>query len=126
MRVVDTSTWIEWIGDGSMADAVSPHMPHPEDWVVPTIVLLEMMKVLRRQSELEIIKQIKTLVETCILAPLDAEIAHLAAEISVKHKLATADAIIYATALHYGADLLTCDAHFKGLEGVIYIAKLSQ
>jgi predicted nucleic acid-binding protein len=46
-----------------------------------------------------------------------------AAELCGRHKLATADAIVYATALEYGADLLTCDAHFAGLTGVVFIAK---
>ncbi len=36
---------------------------------------------------------------------------------------ATADAIVYATALAHGAELLTCDAHFEGLANVIYIRK---
>lgn len=30
-----------------------------------------------------------------------------------KYRLATADAIVYATALQHGAELLTCDAHFE-------------
>ena len=34
-----------------------------------------------------------------------------------------ADAIIYATALDAGADLLTCDAHFADLPNVVYVAK---
>lgn len=38
-----------------------------------------------------------------------------------EHKLATADAIIFATARTRGATLLTCDAHFTGLPGVAVI-----
>lgn len=38
-------------------------------------------------------------------------------------KLATADAIVYATALGYGADLLTCDRHFEKLPDVRFIPK---
>lgn len=38
-------------------------------------------------------------------------------------KLATADAIVYATARNQGAELLTCDAHFKGLPDVALFAK---
>ncbi|EJZ18110.1 PilT protein domain-containing protein [Rhizobium sp. Pop5] len=48
-------------------------------------------------------------------------LARRAAEISAALKLANADAIIYATAEHHNADILTCDAHFKGLERVLYI-----
>jgi len=37
------------------------------------------------------------------------------------HLLAIADAIVYATALLHGADLLACDAHFDGLPGIMFI-----
>jgi hypothetical protein len=39
--------------------------------------------------------------------------------------LATADAIVYATALAQGADLLTCDQHFEGLANVRFTPKLA-
>ena len=54
---------------------------------------------------------------------LDTDIALLAAELHQRHKLATADAIVYATAQMQGADLLTCDTHFEGLPGVAYFRK---
>lgn len=47
----------------------------------------------------------------------------MAAELPREHKLATADAIVYATARHAGADLLTCDAHFQNLPGVAFFPK---
>ncbi len=40
-----------------------------------------------------------------------------------EHELGTADAIVYATARRQGAELLTCDAHFKGLRDVALLAK---
>ncbi|MCA7120580.1 MAG: PIN domain-containing protein [Acidibrevibacterium sp.] len=46
-----------------------------------------------------------------------------AADLGAQHKLATADAIVYATALAHGADLLTCDRHFDGLRGVLFVPK---
>ncbi len=58
-----------------------------------------------------------------VVIPLTSEIALSAAELSGAHKLATADAIIYATALMHDADVLTCDAHFKNLPRVTYIEK---
>ncbi|MGC8477836.1 MAG: hypothetical protein ACP5NP_15910 [Acetobacteraceae bacterium] len=39
------------------------------------------------------------------------------------HKLAAAAAIVNATALAHGADLLTCDRHFDGLRGVHLLPK---
>jgi predicted nucleic acid-binding protein len=40
-----------------------------------------------------------------------------------QHKLATADAIVYATAQKLGAELLTCDEQFKGLPGAVLFTK---
>ena len=59
----------------------------------------------------------------CNIVPLDTRTAASAAEFSRLHKLPTADAIIYATAIGSEADLLTCDQHFEGLASVIYLAK---
>ena len=46
-------------------------------------------------------------------------IALMAADLHRQYKLATADAIVYATAQRHGAELLTCDEHFKGLPGAV-------
>jgi len=48
-----------------------------------------------------------------------------AAEACRVHKLATADAIILATAYTRHATLVTCDAHFEGLPGVRLIEKIA-
>ena len=57
---------------------------------------------------------------TCVVINLDSRIALLAADLHREHGLSTADAIIYATARDQGAELITCDAHFKDLPGVRY------
>jgi len=57
------------------------------------------------------------------VAPLDTRIALLAADLHRQYKLATADAVVYATAREFGADLLTCDAHFGKLPGVVIVKK---
>ena len=63
------------------------------------------------------------LTETCIVADLDTATALSAADLRARHGLATADAIVYATALAHGADVLTCDRHFERLPGVRAITK---
>ena len=57
------------------------------------------------------------------MVPLNTSIARMAAELHRQHKLATADAIVYATARARGAELLTCDAHFASLPGVLWFKK---
>jgi len=62
--------------------------------------------------------------QLCVVVPLDTETALSAAELCGRLKLAMADAIVYATALKHMSDLVTCDAHFEGLPGVIYLPKI--
>lgn len=54
---------------------------------------------------------------------IDLMLAMAAAEACRVHKLATADAVIFATARAHAAHILTCDAHFDGLPGVTLILK---
>ncbi|NBU29460.1 MAG: type II toxin-antitoxin system VapC family toxin [Caulobacteraceae bacterium] len=125
MRLVDTSAWIEWLIASPTGRAIEPEIPAREDWLVPTIVQLELAKWLAREVGEDRADQVIAYTQMCVLAPLDTKIALSAAEMCGRHRLATADAIIYATALDHGADLLTCDAHFEGLPGVTYVAKVS-
>jgi predicted nucleic acid-binding protein len=123
MRVVDTSAWIECLKGSQLGQTLGEALPAPGEWLVPTIVQLELAKWARRESPAEKTEQIIAFTTTCVAADLTTGIALFAAEICVRHKLATADAIIYATALAYEADLLTCDRHFENLPGVSYLPK---
>ena len=123
MRLVDTSAWIEWLIGSPTGKRVAAAIPAREDWLVPTIVQLELAKWLAREADEDKAGQVSAFTQMCRIAPLDTRIALSAAELCSKHKLATADATVYATALEYGADLVTCDAHFEGLPGVTYVAK---
>ncbi|MGL5115863.1 MAG: type II toxin-antitoxin system VapC family toxin [Beijerinckiaceae bacterium] len=121
--VIDTSAWIEWLIGSPVGDRLTEHWPQREDVVVPTLVQLELSKWLRREVAEEAMDQALAHLELCRIVPLDSTIALRAAEICAFHKLATADAIVHATALECGSRLLTCDAHFKGLDGVILVPK---
>jgi predicted nucleic acid-binding protein len=123
MRVVDSSAWIEWILDSPLGQQLSDQIPEPGDCIVPTIVQLELSKWLLREQGEDALNNFIAYTILCNVVPLDTAIARRAAEVAIQHKLATADAVIYATALQNEADILTCDAHFKGLENVIYLPK---
>jgi predicted nucleic acid-binding protein len=123
MRLVDTSAWIEWLIDSETGKAVEAALPQPDRWLVPTIVQLELAKWLTREAGEDKADQAIAFTQKCVVAPLDTRLALAAAEVSAREKLATADAIIYATAQAHDADVLTCDAHFEGLPGVSLIVK---
>jgi toxin FitB len=122
--VVDTSAWIEWLQDGAVRNELLAYMPKRENCVVPTIVQLELSKWLMRNRSEEDSDVMMAYTQTCQVWPLDATTAFQAAELHREYKLATADAIVYASALLSGAQLLTCDAHFEGLPQVHWIHKI--
>ena len=123
MILVDTSAWIEWLIGSPTGDKLVEHLPEQADWLVPTMVQLELAKWLAREVGEDKADQVIAFTQVCQIVPLDTEIALAAADAYRGHKLATADAIIFATARLRGATLLTCDAHFDGLPGVTLIAK---
>jgi predicted nucleic acid-binding protein len=123
MRLVDTAVWIEWLIGSDLGRAVTPELPKREQWLVPTIVQLALAKWLDREVGEDKADQVSAITETCIVADLDTTIALSAVDLCLRRQLATADAIVYATALAHGADLLTCDRHFEGLPGVRFVPK---
>ena len=123
MRVVDTSAWIEWLIGGPLKKTLLKEFPDKEQCVVPTIVQLELAKWLAREVGEDKADQVIAFTQKCVVAPLDTRIALSAADLHRQYKLATADAVVYATALEFGADVLTCDAHFEKLPGIVLIRK---
>lgn len=123
MVLVDTSAWIEWLIGSPTGEALSERLPQQSDWLVPTMVQLELAKWLTRAVGEDKADQVIAFTQVCQVVPLDTEIALAAADACCMHKLATADAIIFATARARGATLLTCDAHFEGLPGVDFMPK---
>jgi predicted nucleic acid-binding protein len=124
-RVVDTSAWIEWLTASVVGKRLSDALPDKSRCVVPTIVQLELSKWLVREVGEEKADEVIAYTQKCRVVPLDTTIALLAADLHREHKLATADAIVYATARHQGADLLTCDRHFEDLPDVVFFPKTS-
>jgi uncharacterized protein len=123
MRLIDTSAWIEWLIGSPAGATVADGLPERGQWLVPTIVQLELAKWLTREVGEDRADQMIAFTETCVVADLDTTIALSAADLCVRRKLATADALVYATALAHGADLLTCDRHFDGLRAVWFVPK---
>lgn len=124
MRLVDTSAWIEWLIGSPTGEAVAAQLPDQSEWLVPAIVQLELAKWLTREVGEDKADQVTAFTQLCHVVPLDTEIALAAAEVCRTHKLATADAIILATARLRAAQVITCDAHFDGLPGVTVIGKI--
>lgn len=122
-HVVDTCGWIEWLVDGKLAENFASGLSDTGNLIVPTLVQFELYKWTMRERDEAAALGVIGLTEACQVQVLDTRIALLAAELATQHKLAMADAIIYATARAAGGILYTSDAHFSGLPDVCYWAK---
>ena len=119
--LVDSSGWVEFMGDGPLAEKFAPYFEREERLIVPAIVLYEVYKkLLSAQGSSAADRFLSAALRTRVV-PIDERLALLAARISLDRHLAMADAMIYATALAAGAQLVTSDAHFRGLADVTII-----
>ncbi len=123
LYVVDTSGWIEFLMGSPLGQKIALHWPEQDRCIVPTLVQLELSKWMLREVGDDEADQVIAYTQKCVVVSLDTPIALLAAQLHKEHKLATADAIVYATALYKGAQLLTCDAHFEHLPKVVFWSK---
>lgn len=124
MYLVDTCGWIEWITDNQLASQFEGYLEHLEELIVPTLIQFELYQWIERELNEEKALEIVGITEQAQVIPLSTRIALDAAELSKQHKLAMADAIIYATAQSQQANLITADKHFKDLPHVTYLQKI--
>lgn len=121
MRVIDSSVWIEILADGPRTEHLLGEIPAPVEIIMPSIIELELAKWIAREADTATLRKFLAFSSQCIAAPLDTNRALMAADVHRDLKLATADAIVYAAALEFDAELITCDRHFESLPRVIYI-----
>ncbi len=113
--LVDSSGWIEFLGEGPLANRFAPYFEREERLIVSTIVLYEVYKKLLSVKGSSAADRFLSAALHARVVPIDERLALLAARISLDRHLAMADAMIYATALATQSHLLTSDAHFQGL-----------
>ena len=119
--LLDSSGWIEFFTDGPLADRYAGYLSSRYEIITPTIVLYEVYKKIKRERGEESAILFSGRLHATNVVQLTQSIAYLAADISLRHGLAMADAIVYATALDQNADVVTGDADLKDLPGVVYV-----
>jgi predicted nucleic acid-binding protein len=122
MRVIDSSGWIEFFTGGPLAGSYADLL-EMELLVTPTVVLYEVYKIIRREYSEDAALVAVAKLKATRLVELDESLALMAAEISLAHGLAMADAIVYATACQEEAELVTSDADLANLPNVLYLPK---
>ena len=123
MILLDSYGWIEYFADGPLAERYASHVEQvsADTTVLPTIVLYEVYKKIKRErGEEKALAAYAQLMRARVI-PLDASLALEAADLSLELGLGMADAIVYATAKREAATLVTSDEHFRNFADVAFI-----
>ncbi len=115
MILPDSSIWLEYFTEGSLAEQSEQIVTTKEGVIVPTIVVFEVYRQLRKRLDEKEVLFAVTQMEEKNIAPLTSELSLYAAELSLKYKLAMADSIIYATVLFFQSQLVSRDNDFRNL-----------
>ena len=119
--LLDSSGWIEFFTGGPLAEQYAPYLTSRHQLITPTVVLYEVYKKIKRERGEETALLFAGRLSATQVVQLTESIALLAADVSLRHGLAMADAIVYATAQDQEAEVVTGDADLKNLPGVVYV-----
>jgi toxin FitB len=123
LKLVDSSGWIEYFGDGPLAAAYRPHLAEVRAQVTSPIVVFEVYRRIKRErGEHEALEAVAQ-VQQAQMVPITPALALTAADLAIEHHLALADSVVYATAVSSGATLITSDSDFAELPGVVFLRK---
>jgi len=126
--LIDSYGWIEYFGEGPLADSYATFIEKADEkgTVTPTVVIYEVYrKVKSVRGEEKALEAYAQMSRTKIV-DLTSSLCLEAADISMNLNLGMADSIIVATAKAYNAQIITSDEHLKKVDKVKYINKKDQ
>jgi predicted nucleic acid-binding protein len=122
MISVDSYGWVERLLEGPKAPSynrVFSKVP-PSEIVTSVVTVYEVYRKLKpvkgESAALEAIVHLRP----TTMVPFDDQLALEAADYSLSLRLHFADAIIYATAQRFGAELHTSDPELRGKPGIVF------
>ena len=121
---LDSSAWIEIAHKGHNAQTFLKAAGDMSNVIVSTITLYEVWKYTVTNADQARAGLLIDLLQQATVVPPDTGISLTAANLSLQHKTAMADSLIYATSLAHNAVLWTQDDEFKNLPQVKYFPKI--
>jgi predicted nucleic acid-binding protein len=120
---IDSYGWIERFTDGQKAQQYNRIIDETRsnEIVTSVVVLYEVYRRVKQvKGEQVALEAVAALSQTTIV-PVDQTLSLEAADYSLSHQLHFADALIYATARHFQAELYTSDENLKELKHVTFL-----
>ena len=122
--VLDSSGWIELLAGTDRAPLFEPAL-RADRLIVPSIVRYEVGRYTFSHRGAEGRELALTALSKFEQVPVDDLVADTASELAHAHKLAMADALVYAVAQVADAELWTQDKHFEHLPRAKFFPKSS-
>ena len=125
MILIDSCGWIEYFGEGPLADQYASFIERTEksEMIMPTIVIYEVYKKIKCVKGEEKALEAYAQMSLTHVVELTSALSLKAADISISKEVAMADAIVIATAKDYEAQIITSDQHFEKVDGVKIVSK---
>jgi len=120
---IDSYGWIERFTDGPKAEQYNRIIDRvqPDEIVTSVVVLYEVYRKVKQVKGEELALEAVAALTQTKGVPVDQTLSLEAADYSLSHRLHFADALIYATARHFDAELHTSDQDLKGLKGIRFV-----
>lgn len=116
--LLDSSAWIEILGQGSLGKTCESELQAASSVIVPSLVIYEVYRKIAQQVSEDAALSAIAVMSQYSVVELTKEIALSAADLSLTHRLAMADSMILAHAQHSHAKLVTLDNDFASIPGV--------
>lgn len=114
--MIDTSAVVEYLVDSEKGRKLEA-FEHC-DKSISTITVFEVYSFYLKHMPENADSIVDLLESNFISVPVADDIAYLGAKLKQKYKMSTADALILATAIEEGAELVTFDKDFSGIEEI--------
>jgi len=123
--LIDSYGWIEYFGEGSLADRYAPFVEKADEkqTVTPTIVIYEVYRKIKSVRGEEKALEAYAQMSRTKIVDLTSSLSLEAADISMNSNLGMADSIIVATAKAYNAQIVTSDEHLKKIDRAKFISE---
>ena len=122
-NVVYSSGWIEFFLAGRNGPVFKPVIEQRQALLVPTIALFEVHRVLSRKLPPDVVNSCLDVMRLGRVLDITAARAVAGADVSLRHRLAMGDALMYSLTLEHGATFWTQDVDYQGLPSVQFFAK---
>lgn len=123
MICVDSYGWIERFTNGPKAEQYNRIIDsvRPEEIVTSVVVIYEVYRKVKQVKGEEVaLEAVASLSQTKVVS-VDQTLSLEAADYSLSHGLHFADALVYATAQHFAAELQTSDPDLRRLKQVKFV-----